>query len=73
MARAEVLDFKAWKKWLSLDEASRRLYLSKAWCTRCRVTSFADGYDVKSTKYAIVVVGHCAQCGAPIRRTIETL
>ena len=73
MADTGVYDFLTWRCWLALDDERRREFLASAWCPRCQLTSIADGYDLTSDAYKVSVVGRCACCGAPVRRTVKML
>lgn len=73
MVDTGVYDFLAWRCWLALDDERRREFLASAWCPRCQLTSIADGYDLTSDAYKVSVVGRCARCGAPVRRTVKML
>ena len=73
MVDAGVYDLRGWRRWRSLDDERRRELLGHAWCPRCQLTSIADGWTLESDPYKVSIVGRCARCGAPIRRTVEML
>lgn len=68
----DVLDFVAWKTWIKIPVNKREKFLNNAWCRTCKVTSFADGWVIATTKFSVVIQGKCAKCGRPITRVIAS-
>jgi len=68
----DVLDFFAWKTWLTLSREQREKYLDNAWCSTCKVTSFASGWTIATTRFSVVIKGTCSKCGRPISRVISS-
>lgn len=61
-------DLNAYRVWQSWSEERRQLYLNNAFCPNCRVTSFAEGYNIRQGTYGLVVEGNCEKCGRMIAR-----
>ena len=61
-------DLNAFRIWQSWPEERRQLYLHNAYCPNCRVTSFAEGYNIRQDAYGLMVEGNCEKCGYKIAR-----
>ena len=66
-----ITDLSAWKVWQSWPEERRELYLHNAYCSNCRVASFAKGYIIRKDRYGLIVEGRCASCGEKITRCCD--
>ena len=64
-------DLEAYKIWKSWPEERRQMYLHNAFCGNCRMTSFAEGYNIRKDRWGLVVEGTCAKCGRKIARTCD--
>lgn len=64
-------DLAAYREWQSWPEARRRMYLGNAFCSKCRVTSFAPGYTIRKDRFGLIVEGKCAVCGSRIARCCD--
>ncbi len=64
-------DIEAYKIWMSWPQERRSLYLGNAFCSKCSVTSFAPGYNIRKDRFGLIVEGNCATCGAKICRCCD--
>ena len=64
-------DLNAYRIWQSWPEKKRDLYLHNALCPNCRVTSFAEGYNIREDAYGLIVEGVCEKCGHRIARCCD--
>lgn len=67
----ETTDLAAYREWQSWSEARRQMYLGNAFCSKCRVTSFASGYTIRKARFGLIVEGKCVVCGSRIARCCD--
>ena len=63
-------NLEAYRIWKSWPEERRESHLNGVYCGNCGgVTSFASGYNVKKSKWGLILQGNCAKCGGRIRKS----
>jgi len=66
-----ITDIEAAKGWKTYPEERKRLYLTKAFCSNCYVTSFAPGYNIRKRGRWLIVEGKYSKCGQSIARMCD--
>lgn len=71
--RDTVSDLSAVKKWKDIPEHVRTILASNVFCSKCGVTTIAEGYSIQDNKpYGIILRGKCKKCDEQVARCIES-
>lgn len=67
-----VIDFESIKVWSQIPRGFKLALLTNAFCPHCKRTSFAQDYRLHMDGYALIIEGHCAQCGLQIEKRVDS-
>jgi|GEM_PF-751388 len=66
-----ITDPEAVKLWNTYPDGTKDMWLHNAFCTNCRVSSFAPGYVLRKDNFGVVIQGKCEKCGEPMTRCCD--
>ena len=64
-------DLEALRLWKAYPDEAKEMWLTKAFCPNCGVSSFEKGYNLRKDKFGVMIEGHCSKCGGRMTRCCD--
>ena len=64
-------DIEAFRLWNSYPAEAKEMWLHNAFCVKCGSTSFKSGYNLRKSKFGVLIDGYCDKCSGRIVRCCD--
>ncbi|MBG9988675.1 hypothetical protein HZY88_06785 [Aerococcaceae bacterium DSM 111176] len=66
-----VTEFEALKLWNQHSDFVKEMWLTTAYCMKCKATTILPGFNLSMSHNRILIEGQCATCGGRASRTCD--